>query len=134
MEGEKKREETTTGGEKAAGTTPRLVVEAHKAYIQRLSGKRDGFEHWVSEHLKMSGLYWGLCALDMLDALPASGAAAAPPPEGQTTTEGPPTREELVKWVLACQCENGGFGGSVGHDPHLLYTLSAVQVTRVPCV
>jgi geranylgeranyl transferase type-2 subunit beta len=24
--------------------------------------------------------------------------------------------------------EIGGFGGSVGHDPHLLYTLSAIQV------
>jgi len=22
----------------------------------------------------------------------------------------------------------GGFGGNVGHDPHMLYTLSAVQV------
>lgn len=22
----------------------------------------------------------------------------------------------------------GGFGGNIGHDPHLLYTLSAVQV------
>ena len=22
----------------------------------------------------------------------------------------------------------GGFGGNVGHDPHVLYTLSAVQV------
>jgi len=23
---------------------------------------------------------------------------------------------------------SGGFGGNIGHDPHLLYTLSAVQV------
>jgi hypothetical protein len=22
----------------------------------------------------------------------------------------------------------GGFGGNIGHDPHLLYTLSAVQI------
>lgn len=22
----------------------------------------------------------------------------------------------------------GGFGGNIGHDPHLLYTLSAIQV------
>ena len=26
-----------------------------------------------------------------------------------------------------CGCA-GGFGGNVGHDPHVLYTLSAVQV------
>ncbi len=30
--------------------------------------------------------------------------------------------------VLRCQHDNGGFGGSERHDPHLLYTLSAVQI------
>lgn len=25
-------------------------------------------------------------------------------------------------------CYAGGFAGNIGHDPHLLYTLSAVQV------
>jgi geranylgeranyl transferase type-2 subunit beta len=25
-------------------------------------------------------------------------------------------------------CFEGGFAGNVGHDPHILYTLSAVQV------
>jgi len=29
--------------------------------------------------------------------------------------------------MRSCCCE-GGFGGNVGHDPHILYTLSAVQV------
>lgn len=27
------------------------------------------------------------------------------------------------KWMIT-----GGFGGNIGHDPHLAYTLSAVQV------
>jgi geranylgeranyl transferase type-2 subunit beta len=30
--------------------------------------------------------------------------------------------------VLSCQRNGGGFGGSERHDPHLLYTLSALQV------
>jgi len=29
---------------------------------------------------------------------------------------------------MSCQKEGGGFGGSPRHEPHLLYTLSAVQV------
>lgn len=133
----------------SSSTTGRVLVEeAHKAYIRRLSGRREGgFEHWATEHLRMSGLYWGLCALDMLDALPPPHPTRRPPP-ASAAEEGPesspcappasgqagspdeegPSREELVAWVMACQCENGGFGGSVGHDPHLLYTLSAVQV------
>lgn len=30
--------------------------------------------------------------------------------------------------MLSCQAENGGFGAAPGHDAHLLYTVSAVQV------
>ena len=37
-------------------------------------------------------------------------------------------KDKLVKFVLACQQEDGGFGGNVDHDSHLLYTLSAVQL------
>ena len=34
----------------------------------------------------------------------------------------------VVDFVLSCQHECGGFGGNVDHDPHMLYTLSAVQI------
>ena len=34
----------------------------------------------------------------------------------------------MVDFVFSCQHECGGFGGNVDHDPHLLYTLSAVQI------
>lgn len=30
--------------------------------------------------------------------------------------------------MLSCQHDNGGFGAAPGHDPHMLYTVSAVQV------
>jgi geranylgeranyl transferase type-2 subunit beta len=58
----------------------------------------------------MNGLYWGLTALHLMgrpDAL---------------------DRNEVVEFVLSCQHENGGFGAAPGHDAHLLYTVSAVQV------
>eukprot|EP00983_Pelagomonas_calceolata_P068335 1149880-Pelagomonas_calceolata.AAC.3 len=36
--------------------------------------------------------------------------------------------QAIVPWVLSCQHSNGGFGGSSRNDPHMLYTLSAVQI------
>jgi len=39
------------------------------------------------------------------------------------------TRPSIVDWVFMCYDSNvGGFGGNIGHDAHLLYTLSAVQI------
>lgn len=37
-------------------------------------------------------------------------------------------REEIIEFIKQCQHENGGIGASIDHDPHILYTLSAVQV------
>lgn len=33
-----------------------------------------------------------------------------------------------MDFVLSCQHENGGFGAAPGHDAHMLYTVSAVQI------
>ena len=69
-------------------------------------------EYHLSEHLRVSGAYWGLTALDLMHALPR---------EEQ--------RDKAIEFVMACyHKETGGFGGNVGHDPHLLYTLSAIQI------
>lgn len=38
-------------------------------------------------------------------------------------------RDQVIDFVQKCQDKKtGGFGGNVNHDPHLLYTLSAVQI------
>lgn len=58
----------------------------------------------------MSGMYWGLTAMYLLDRLKDMD------------------EEAIVSWVLRCQHPNGGFGGSERNDPHMLYTLSAVQI------
>ncbi|RQM07263.1 hypothetical protein DH86_00000955 [Scytalidium sp. 3C] len=75
-----------------------------------MSLRRDELEYWLTEHLRLNGLYWGLTALHHLgrpDALP---------------------RDETIEFVLSCQHENGGFGAAPGHDAHISYTLSAIQV------
>ncbi|KAK1273817.1 hypothetical protein QJS04_geneDACA012433 [Acorus gramineus] len=37
-------------------------------------------------------------------------------------------QDAIIDWVLQCQHESGGFAGNVGHDPHIMYTFSIVQV------
>ncbi|KAJ2894868.1 Geranylgeranyl transferase type-2 subunit beta [Zalerion maritima] len=87
-----------------------LATAAHVKYIQSLDTKKDEYDYWLTEHLRLNGLYWGLTGLHLMgheDALP---------------------RPETVDFVLSCQHENGGFGAAPGHDAHMLYTVSAVQI------
>ena len=58
----------------------------------------------------MSGVYWGLTAMDLMGQLHRMNKA------------------EVVEFVKSCQDPSGGFAPTEHHDPHLLYTLSAVQV------
>lgn len=64
----------------------------------------------MTEHLRLNGVYWGLTALQLLGH-----------PEALS-------RDDTIAFVLSCQHENGGFGAAPGHDPHMLYTVSAVQI------
>ncbi|PWY67756.1 beta subunit of rab geranylgeranyltransferase [Aspergillus eucalypticola CBS 122712] len=101
-----------SGPGRAAGTESNLnlSVERHVDYIKNLDSRRDELEYWLTEHLRLNGVYWGLTALHLLgrpDVLP---------------------REDTIDFVLSCQRENGGFGAAPGHDAHMLYTVSAVQI------
>lgn len=64
----------------------------------------------MTEFLRMSGIYWGLTAMGLMNKLDKMN------------------KEEVMEFIKACQHESGGFSASLNHDPHLLYTLSAVQV------
>ncbi|ODA82957.1 hypothetical protein RJ55_01466 [Drechmeria coniospora] len=88
----------------------KLATEAHARYIQSLDTRRDELDYWLTEHLRLNGVYWGLTSLHLLgrpEALP---------------------RQETIDFVLSCQHENGGFGAAPGHDAHMLSTVSAVQI------
>ncbi|KAJ3097836.1 hypothetical protein HDU96_000239 [Phlyctochytrium bullatum] len=58
----------------------------------------------------MNGVYWGLTALALMGKMDALN------------------REDVVAYVLSCQLRDGSFGGHVGYDGHILYTLSAIQI------
>ncbi|PGH27890.1 hypothetical protein AJ80_00440 [Polytolypa hystricis UAMH7299] len=94
----------------AQDPSPELCIEKHVEYIKGLDKRRDELEYWLTEHLRLNGVYWGLTALHLMghpEALP---------------------RDETIDFVLSCQQDNGGFGASPGHDAHMLYTVSAVQI------
>ncbi|EGD85967.2 hypothetical protein H112_06890 [Trichophyton rubrum D6] len=87
-----------------------LYTQKHVDYIKSLDTRRDELEYWLTEHLRLNGVYWGLTALHILghpDALP---------------------RDKTIEFVLSCQSEDGGFGAAPRHDAHMLYTVSAVQI------
>ncbi|XP_023236076.1 geranylgeranyl transferase type-2 subunit beta-like isoform X3 [Centruroides sculpturatus] len=90
-----------------------LLLEKHHNYIASYSNKKDDYEYCMTEYLRMSGLYWGLTAMDLMEKLDVL------------------SKQEILDFIQQCQHECGGFGASVGHDPHLLYTLSAIQILTI---
>lgn len=99
-------------------TTPPAVndtlhVDKHVSYIQSLDTRRDSLEYWLTEHLRLSGVYWGLTALCLLDR-----------PDGLP-------RDDTIAFVKSCQHPCGGFAAHPGHDAHLLYTVSAIQILAI---
>uniref|UniRef100_A0A668ADW7 Geranylgeranyl transferase type II subunit beta n=1 Tax=Myripristis murdjan TaxID=586833 RepID=A0A668ADW7_9TELE len=87
-----------------------LLLDKHADYIAAYGSKKDDYEYTLSEYLRMSGIYWGLTVMDLMGQLPRMN------------------RQEITDFIKACQHECGGISASIGHDPHLLYTLSAVQI------
>ncbi|GKY94602.1 hypothetical protein MPSEU_000425700 [Mayamaea pseudoterrestris] len=102
---------------------PPFYESLHVSYIEKLVEKMDvSMEGAVTEHLRMSGVYWSLAALHILrepyqvDAL-----------MGFTFSKN--GRQPILDWVFDCfDTSTGSFAGNCGQDGHLLYTLSALQI------
>lgn len=145
--------------ETADALAPTFHDDLHVQYIANLAVKLDkpsSYEGAVTEHLRMSGVYWSLTALSLLrpvdeadkllgvtnhqphstssDAAAAATAAPAVAPAADEAlasvdAEIASHRKPIADWVFDCyDSARGGFGGNVGHDAHLLYTLSALQI------
>ncbi|CAL1359479.1 unnamed protein product [Linum trigynum] len=87
-----------------------LAADKHVEYILSVEKRKDSVESAVMEHLRVNRAYWGLTTLDLLGKLDVVDS------------------DEIIEWIMKCQHESGGFAGNAGHDPHVLYTLSAIQV------
>ncbi|XP_061713558.1 geranylgeranyl transferase type-2 subunit beta [Cydia pomonella] len=88
-----------------------LLLQKHSDYLAGYGLNKDDFEYCMTEYLRMSGIYWTVTAMDLM------GQSSRMP------------KEEIIEFITSCQdSESGGISASIGHDPHMLYTLSAVQI------
>ncbi|EAZ63627.2 Type II proteins geranylgeranyltransferase beta subunit [Scheffersomyces stipitis CBS 6054] len=88
--------------------------EKHIAFVVDQDSHRS-FEYWLSEHLRMNGLYWGVVSLVIMNAL-----------------EDALPQNEVIDYILSCWDEKtGGFGAFPKHDAHILSTTSALQVLKI---
>ena len=88
-----------------------LLLDLHKGFISKYGDDPNEYEYAMSEFLRMNGLYWGVAVMDLMNSLDSMD------------------KEKIVKFVVDCQDpETGGFRPVEEHDPHILNTLSAVQI------
>lgn len=104
------------------GKKVEFARELHLGFLKSLDARIGRLDYWQAEYLRMSGLYWALAALFLLEpGLQAQSEAFE--------RASPLSREEILNFVAKCQRPNGGFGGNIGgHDAHLTFTLSAIQI------
>ncbi|KFM59485.1 Geranylgeranyl transferase type-2 subunit beta, partial [Stegodyphus mimosarum] len=88
----------------------KLFLDKHCDFICSYGKKKDDYEYCITEYLRLSGIYWGLTTLDLM---------------GQVDKL---DKVSVLEFLKSCQHKCGGFSSSVGHDPHILYTLSALQI------
>lgn len=91
-----------------------LLIDKHVSYIRDLFRHPSFLEHYMAEHLKMNALYWGLSALHLVNRTDDF------------------KKDDIIEFIQSCyDKETGGFRASPNHDPHLLSTLSALQVLKL---
>ena len=102
---------------------PPFYESLHVSYIEQLVDKMDiSMEGAVTEHLRMSGVYWSLTALHIL-------REPSKVDEIMGFDSSKNRRQPIFEWLLECyDVATGGFAGNKGQDGHLLYTLSALQI------
>uniref|UniRef100_H2ZE28 Geranylgeranyl transferase type-2 subunit beta n=1 Tax=Ciona savignyi TaxID=51511 RepID=H2ZE28_CIOSA len=87
-----------------------FLMSKHIEYIANYGANKEDYEYCMTEYLRLSGIYWGLTAVDLMHCRDRMN------------------ENEIVEFVVSCQKDCGGFGPAPDHDPSILYTLSAIQV------
>jgi geranylgeranyl transferase type-2 subunit beta len=104
--------------------------DLHVQYIQSLASKIDSpssYEGAVTEHLRMSGIYWSLTALSLVLSAEEVDKRMNLTSNGENTEN--IEQPSIIDFVFECfDKKSGGFGGNLMQDGHILYTLSAIQI------
>jgi len=88
-----------------------LLLTQHSDFIKKYGDEKEEYDYVMSEFLRINGVYWSLTAMDLM--------------KHRDRLE----REEIMSYVHSCyDAPTGGFAPAPRHDPHILYTLSAVQI------
>lgn len=69
-----------------------FLEEKHVSFIKKVASDKDSFEYIVTEHLRMSGVYWALTPLCLM---------------GKSLKDHLDV-EEIVSWVIQCQDSASG--------------------------
>lgn len=86
-----------------------FLLDKHVHFLSTYE-KVNSYEYAMTEYLRMSGIYWSLTAMDLLN------------------NKDKLDENHIIPFVKSCQAECGGFGPAPDHDPSILYTLSAIQI------
>uniref|UniRef100_A0A146LK17 Geranylgeranyl transferase type-2 subunit beta n=1 Tax=Lygus hesperus TaxID=30085 RepID=A0A146LK17_LYGHE len=95
--------------------TPKdLLLDKHIEYLLKYGTDTNDFEFCMTEYLRMSGMYWMLTTLATAKKLHLI------------------SKDQFTEFIDQCfDKETGGYSACPGHDPHILYTLSAVQIACI---
>jgi geranylgeranyl transferase type-2 subunit beta len=88
-----------------------LLIEKHCAFLIGYGRSHNTYEYGITDYLRMSGIYWLGTCLDLLHSLKLID------------------QDYIIDYIQKCYDPNsGGYSPCPNHDPHLLYTLSAIQL------
>ncbi len=63
-----------------------FIKDKHVDYIRKISSDTESFEYLVTQHLRMSGVYWGLTALVLLGV----------------DLKGESFSSTIIDWIMSC--------------------------------
>merc|ERR1712216_17603 len=105
-----------------------LHSRKHVEFIKNSSLDTETIEYALTEHLRLSGMYWGLTAHKLL-VMNKNNQEEEEDKEDKEDKEEIMSKEDVMKFINECYDEKSSlFAGAPGHDGHLLCTLSAIQI------
>ena len=113
---QQQQQQVEGGGGEGKASSLKLHDRKHREFIKNSSRDTETIEYALTEHLRLSGMYWGLTANALLSREKEEQNAIM-------------SKEDVVKFINECYDEKSSlFAGAPGHDGHVLYTLSAIQI------
>ena len=92
-----------------------LSTQKHIDFLANYeTNKNTKYDYAFSESLRLNGIYWAITALDIMNSSDRK------------------EKTKVLDFLKECYHPDcGGFGPFPQHDPHLLFTLSAVQIATM---